>query len=63
MCAQRLLRRGADVQCRKEFIPGYFGVIDSVLNEKGLACVQVITIPESRFEKCQSAFLSTGKSG
>ena len=39
---------------RKEFIPGYFGVIDSALNENGAACIQVITIPESRFESCES---------
>ncbi|ORY20671.1 Mycolic acid cyclopropane synthetase-domain-containing protein [Naematelia encephala] len=37
----------------KEFIPGYFGVIDSALNATGAACIQVITIPESRFEQYQ----------
>ncbi|WRT64038.1 uncharacterized protein IL334_000965 [Kwoniella shivajii] len=37
----------------KEFIPGYFGVLNEMLNEKGVACIQVITIPESRFEKYQ----------
>ena len=39
---------------RKEFIAGYFGVINSVLNQGGVACVQVITIPESRFDRCES---------
>ncbi|WWC99574.1 hypothetical protein V866_006478 [Kwoniella sp. B9012] len=37
----------------KEFIPGYFGVLNEMLNERGVACIQVITIPESRFEKYQ----------
>ncbi|WWC86135.1 uncharacterized protein L201_001006 [Kwoniella dendrophila CBS 6074] len=37
----------------KEFIPGYFGVLNEMLNEQGVACIQVITIPESRFEKYQ----------
>ncbi|WVW82181.1 hypothetical protein I302_104187 [Kwoniella bestiolae CBS 10118] len=37
----------------KEFIPGYFGVLNEMLNERGAACIQVITIPESRFEKYQ----------
>ncbi|ORX34243.1 S-adenosyl-L-methionine-dependent methyltransferase [Kockovaella imperatae] len=37
----------------KDFIAGYFGVIDSVLNQNGAACVQVITIPESRFDAYQ----------
>lgn len=37
----------------KDFIKGYFGVIDSVLKESGVACVQVITIPENRFEQCE----------
>jgi len=37
----------------KEFIAGYFGVIDSVLKGNGVAAIQVITIPESRFEKYQ----------
>ena len=40
----------------KEFIKGYFGVIDSVLKESGVACVQVITIPENRFEQCEHGF-------
>lgn len=40
----------------KEFIPGYFGVINSALNENGAACIQVITIPESRFESCTRLF-------
>ncbi|OCF41406.1 hypothetical protein I317_04797 [Kwoniella heveanensis CBS 569] len=37
----------------KEFIPGYFGVLNEMLNESGVACIQVITIPESRFERYQ----------
>ncbi|KAK4688910.1 cyclopropane-fatty-acyl-phospholipid synthase, partial [Tremellales sp. Uapishka_1] len=37
----------------KEFIAGYFGVLDSMLNDKGVACIQVITIPEARFEAYQ----------
>ena len=43
--------------CGKEFISGYFGVIDKVLTPGGVACIQVITIPESRFEKCTSLTL------
>jgi cyclopropane fatty-acyl-phospholipid synthase-like methyltransferase len=38
----------------KEFIGGYFSVLDQALNANGVACIQVITIPESRFEKCES---------
>jgi cyclopropane fatty-acyl-phospholipid synthase-like methyltransferase len=37
---------------RKDFIPGYFSMLDWVLNAKGAACFQVITMPESRFERC-----------
>ncbi|GFZ43188.1 hypothetical protein JCM24511_00907 [Saitozyma sp. JCM 24511] len=37
----------------KEFIGGYFSVLDQALNASGVACIQVITIPESRFEKYQ----------
>ncbi|WWD18050.1 hypothetical protein CI109_102497 [Kwoniella shandongensis] len=37
----------------KEFTEGYFSVIDQMLNECGVACIQVITIPESRFDKYQ----------
>nr|XP_018267085.1 uncharacterized protein I303_01068 [Kwoniella dejecticola CBS 10117]OBR89243.1 hypothetical protein I303_01068 [Kwoniella dejecticola CBS 10117] len=37
----------------KEYIPGYFGVLNEMLNQQGVACIQVITIPESRFEKYQ----------
>ncbi|WWC66459.1 uncharacterized protein I206_100361 [Kwoniella pini CBS 10737] len=37
----------------KEFIPGYFNVLNEMLNDEGVACIQVITIPESRFEKYQ----------
>lgn len=37
----------------KDFTAGYFGVIDSVLNSTGVACFQVITIPEARFEAYQ----------
>ncbi|KAK8865770.1 hypothetical protein IAR55_000917 [Kwoniella newhampshirensis] len=37
----------------KEFTQGYFSVIDQMLNEGGVACIQVITIPESRFDKYQ----------
>ncbi|WVQ97166.1 hypothetical protein IAU59_004276 [Kwoniella sp. CBS 9459] len=37
----------------KEFIAGYFGVLNEMLNESGVACIQVITIPESRFERYQ----------
>lgn len=34
----------------KEYIEPYFKMIDDALNENGVACFQVITIPESRFE-------------
>ena len=37
----------------KEYIQPYFKMIDDVLNEKGVAVFQVITIPEARFENCQ----------
>ncbi|EIW72634.1 hypothetical protein TREMEDRAFT_21878, partial [Tremella mesenterica DSM 1558] len=40
-------------QVGKEFTPGYFSVLDSVLKSNGVACFQVITIPESRFEQYQ----------
>ena len=43
----------AELGRSKDFIAGYFGVINSVLNQGGVACVQVITIPESRFDKCE----------
>ncbi|KAJ9117016.1 hypothetical protein QFC22_004674 [Naganishia vaughanmartiniae] len=33
----------------KEYIKPYFEMIDSVLNDQGVACFQVITIPEARF--------------
>lgn len=46
----------ADVHS-KEFIPGYFSMLDWVLNAKGAACFQVITMPESRFERCGSVSL------
>lgn len=36
-----------------EFTKGYFSVIDWALNERGVACIQAITIPEARFEKCK----------
>jgi cyclopropane-fatty-acyl-phospholipid synthase len=39
---------------RKEFTQGYFSVIDWALNERGVACIQAITIPEARFAKCTS---------
>jgi cyclopropane-fatty-acyl-phospholipid synthase len=39
----------------KDFIPGYFSMLDWVLNAKGAACFQVITMPESRFERCKRA--------
>ena len=45
--------RSAELGRSKDFIAGYFGVINSVLNQGGVACVQVITIPESRFDKCE----------
>lgn len=38
----------------KDFIPGYFTMLDWALNAKGAACFQVITIPEARFERCES---------
>ena len=38
----------------EEYIPGYFGMIHTALNDKGVACVQVITIPEARLDKCAS---------
>lgn len=41
-------------QCSKDFIPGYFTMLDWALNAKGAACFQVITMPESRFERCRS---------
>lgn len=35
----------------KEFLPTYFEVVDRVLKvDRGLAVVQVITMPEARFE-------------
>ncbi|WVR05790.1 hypothetical protein IAU60_002815 [Kwoniella sp. DSM 27419] len=37
----------------KEFISGYFGVLNEMLKQDGVACIQVITIPEGRFEKYQ----------
>jgi cyclopropane-fatty-acyl-phospholipid synthase len=37
----------------KDFTAGYFAVIDSVLNATGVACFQVITIPEARFDACE----------
>ena len=37
----------------KEYIQPYFKMIDEVLNEKGVAVFQVITIPESRFDNCE----------
>jgi cyclopropane-fatty-acyl-phospholipid synthase len=37
----------------KDYIQPYFKMIDDVLNEKGVAVFQVITIPESRFESCK----------
>lgn len=37
----------------KEYIAPYFEMMDDVLNEHGVACFQVITIPESRFESCE----------
>lgn len=36
----------------KDFISGYFKVIDWALKPEGVACVQAITIPEGRFEAC-----------
>ena len=33
-------------------------MINSALNEQGAACIQVITIPESRFEDCEFGILS-----
>ncbi|KAJ9122768.1 hypothetical protein QFC24_004198 [Naganishia onofrii] len=33
----------------KEYIKPYFEMIDNVLNDQGVACFQVITIPEARF--------------
>ncbi|KAJ9113889.1 hypothetical protein QFC19_000083 [Naganishia cerealis] len=33
----------------KEYIKPYFEMIDNVLNDRGVACFQVITIPEARF--------------
>lgn len=39
----------------KEYIEPYFKMIDEVLNESGVAVFQVITIPESRFENCESS--------
>lgn len=36
----------------KEFIAGYFSMLDWVLNAQGAACFQVITMPEARFERC-----------
>lgn len=40
----------------KEFIPGYFGAINTALNSTGAACIQVITIPESRFDDCEHPY-------
>ncbi|KAL7417892.1 S-adenosyl-L-methionine-dependent methyltransferase [Mrakia frigida] len=37
----------------KEFLEGYFEVVNRALNAKGAAVFQVITIPESRFEAYQ----------
>lgn len=37
----------------KEYIGPYFEMIDNVLNEHGVACFQVITIPEARFATCK----------
>jgi cyclopropane-fatty-acyl-phospholipid synthase len=37
----------------KEYIKPYFEMIDNVLNDQGVACFQVITIPEARFATCE----------
>lgn len=37
----------------KEYIGPYFEMMDRMLNERGVACFQVITIPEARFATCE----------
>ena len=48
----------------KEFLPTYWNVVDKALKkDRGLAVVQVITMPEGRFEsygKCVSFILPGG---
>lgn len=39
----------------QEFLDTYFGVVESCLNERGIAVVQVITMPEARFASYASS--------